>query len=74
MLVNSPGREDTHKKDLTSVAFFPFVGPTSNCISRILTRHSIKTVGLMSRNVASFLQHIKNDLNLKTPSVLQHPL
>jgi len=32
-------------------------------------RHNIKTVGLPPRKAASFLQSIKDDLNLKTPGI-----
>jgi hypothetical protein len=68
-----PCREDTPKEELTSVAFLPFVGPTFNCISRMLTRHNIKTVGVLPRKVTSFLLPIKDDLGLKTAAVYSIP-
>jgi len=43
-----------------------FVGPTFSCISEVLSGHNIKAVGLLPRKVASFLQHIKDDLSSKT--------
>jgi len=36
-----------------SVAFLPYVGLISNCISRLLTRHNMKTIGLLPRKVTN---------------------
>jgi hypothetical protein len=48
------------------MAFLPFVGPTFNCISRVLSKCNIGSVGLMPRKVTSFLCPAKGDLGLKT--------
>jgi hypothetical protein len=43
---------------------------TFNCISRLLSRHNIKSVvDLAAKKTPSFLHPVKNDLGLKTPSV-----
>jgi hypothetical protein len=57
----------------TSVAFLPFVGPTFNHISRVLSRHNIRTVDLMPRRVTNFLQPIKDDNGFKTPGIYGIP-
>jgi hypothetical protein len=50
------------REEPTSVAFLLFV----ECINRVLTRDTSKTVGLPHRKVASFLRSVKDDLGLKT--------
>jgi hypothetical protein len=57
---------------MTLVAYLSFVGPT-NCISSMLTRHNIKTVGLLPKKAASFLWPIKDGLGLKTPCIYSIP-
>jgi hypothetical protein len=59
-----PDREDTPREDPTSL-----VGPTFNCISRVLSKHNIRIVGLLHRKVTNFLHPIKYDLGLKTPCI-----
>jgi hypothetical protein len=61
--------------DLTgsSVALLPFVNTTFNRISRMLSRHNIKSVGLPPKKIASFLRPVKDDLGLKTPRVNSIP-
>jgi hypothetical protein len=54
--LNTHHRENTPREEATLMAFLPFEGLTCNCISRVLTRHNNKTVGLLSRKVTSFLQ------------------
>jgi len=51
---------------LTLVAFLPFVGPTFNCVSGVLSKHNIKTVDLPLRKANIFFWPIKDDLGLKT--------
>jgi len=36
------------------VVFLAFVGPTFNHISRVLSKHDIKTLGFLSRKVIIF--------------------
>jgi hypothetical protein len=43
------------REDPASVAFLPFVGTVFNRISRVLSKHNIKTVGLPPRKLSSFL-------------------
>jgi hypothetical protein len=50
----------------TSVAFLPIVNTTFKHISRVLSKHNIKTVSLLSKKLSSLLQPIKDDLGLKT--------
>jgi hypothetical protein len=55
------------------VALLPFVNTTFNRISRMLSRHNIKSVGLPPRKIANFLRPVKDDLGLKTPGVYSIP-
>jgi hypothetical protein len=64
-----PKRVATTPEKPTSVALLPFVNTTFNRISRMLSRHNIKSVGLPPRNIANFLRPMKDDLGLKTPGV-----
>jgi hypothetical protein len=52
-----------------SVAFLPYVRSIFNCISRVLSRHNIKSVGLPLRKIPRFLHSVKNDLRLKMQSL-----
>jgi hypothetical protein len=56
-----------HKNDSTSVAFLLSTSTTFNCISWVLTKHNIKTVGLPPKTLSSLVQPIEDDLTLKTP-------
>jgi hypothetical protein len=73
-VLNPPCREDISTEELTSVVFLTSVGPIFNSISRVLTGHNIKTVGLLPRKVpTSFLQPITDDLGLKTAGIYSNP-
>jgi hypothetical protein len=52
-----------------SVAFLSYVGIIFNHISRVLSRHKIKSVGLPLRKIYSFLRPVKDKLGLRTPGV-----
>jgi hypothetical protein len=52
-----------------SVAFLPYVGTIFNRISRVLSRHNIKSVGLPPKKLSSFLRPVKDNLGLRTPGV-----
>jgi hypothetical protein len=54
-------------------AFLPYVGTTFNRISRLLSRHNIKSVGLPPKKIPGFLRPVKDDLRLKTPGVYSVP-
>jgi hypothetical protein len=56
-----------------SVAFLPFVGTVFNLISRVLVRHSIKSVGLPHVKLSSLLRPVKDHLGLRTPGVYRIP-
>jgi hypothetical protein len=56
-----------------SVAFLPYVGTIFNRISRVLSRHNIKSVGLPPRKIYSFLRPVKDRLGLRTPGVYRIP-
>jgi hypothetical protein len=71
--LDPPKRVTTTPEKPTLVAFLPFVYTTFNHISRVLSRHNIKSVGLPSRKIASFLQPVKDDLGLKTPGMYSIP-
>jgi hypothetical protein len=62
-----------HREDPASEAFLPSVGTSFNCISRMLSKHNIKTVGLLPRKLSSLLRPIKDDLALKMPGVYSIP-
>jgi hypothetical protein len=67
--VTPPRREDP-----TLVACLPFVCTTFNCISRVLSRHNIKTMGLPPRKLSIFLHPVKNDLSLEMPVSTAFPV
>jgi hypothetical protein len=56
-----------------SVAFRPYVGTIFNRISRVLSRHNIKSVGLPPQKVSGFLRPVKDNLGLRTPGVYRIP-
>jgi hypothetical protein len=55
------------------VVFLPFVGTAFDHLSKVLSKHNIKRVGLLPRKFSSFLQSIKDDLALKMPGVYSIP-
>jgi hypothetical protein len=62
-----PGNEDN------SFAFLPFVGTIFNRISRVLTRHNIKSMGLPHMKLSCLLCPVKGRLGLRTPGVYRIP-
>jgi hypothetical protein len=52
-----------------SVAFLPYVEIMFNRITRVLSRHNIKSVGLPPKKVSGFLPPVKDILGLRTPDV-----
>jgi len=71
--VNPLDMDDTPGEDLTSVAFWHFVGSTLSRINRVPSKHNIKFVVLPPRKVTSYLCPVKNGLDLKTPDVCSTP-
>jgi hypothetical protein len=53
----------TDKPD--SVALLPYVEMIFNSISRVLSQHDMKSVGLPSRNISGFFRPAKGDIELK---------
>jgi hypothetical protein len=53
--------------------FLSYVGLIFNCISRVLSWHIKKSVGLPPRKISSFLWSVKDDLGLKTSGVYSIP-
>ncbi|XP_023707716.1 uncharacterized protein LOC111864596 [Cryptotermes secundus] len=66
-----------HECKLGSVSFLPsfppYVGTIFNRISRVLSRHIIKSVGLPPNKLPSFLQPVKDSLGLRTQGVYSIP-
>jgi hypothetical protein len=56
-----------------TVAFLPYVRTIFNLISRVLSRHNIKSVGLPPKKVSGFLRPVKDNLGLKTQGVYRIP-
>jgi hypothetical protein len=56
-----------------SVTFLPYVGTIFNRISRVMSQHNIKSVGLPPKKACSFLRPVKDNLGLRTPSVYRTP-
>jgi hypothetical protein len=56
-----------------SVAFLPYVGTIFILISRVLSWHNIKSVGLPPKKESSFLRPVKDNLGLRTPGVYRTP-
>jgi hypothetical protein len=71
--LNPPTRAPPPHEDHTSVAFLPFVEITFNSISRVLSKHNIKTMGLPPRKLSTFICPIKDHLALKMPGVYSIP-
>jgi hypothetical protein len=67
--LNKPARVASTPDKPDSIAFLPYVGTTFNLISRLLSRHNIKSVGLPPKRIPGFLRPGKDDLGLKTPGV-----
>jgi hypothetical protein len=47
-----------------SFTFLPYVGSIFNCISKMLSQQNIKSVSLPPRKISTFLQLVKDDLQL----------
>jgi hypothetical protein len=71
--LDPPKRAAITPEKLTSVALLPFVSMTFNHISRVLSRHNIKSVGLPPRKIANFLWPVKANLGLKTSGMYSIP-
>jgi hypothetical protein len=72
--LNAPMRAPPQRnKDPVLVTFMLFVGTTFNHISRVLSKHNIKIVGLPPRKLSGSLQPIKDDLALKMPGIYKIP-
>jgi hypothetical protein len=71
--LNPPSRAPPPREDHTSEAFLPFVDITFNHISRVLSKHNIKTVGLPPQKFSSFPRPVKDYLALKTPGIYSIP-
>jgi hypothetical protein len=56
-----------------SVSFLPYIGTLFNRISRVLSRHNIKSVRLLPKKISGFLRRIKDNLGLRTPGVYRIP-
>jgi hypothetical protein len=52
---------------------YEYVHTTNGRLSRMLAKHKIKSVGLPSRKISSFLRPVKDDLGLRTPGVYSIP-
>jgi hypothetical protein len=71
--LNPPAKVASTPKKPASVSFVLYVGTTFNRITRLLSRHNIKSVGLPPKKIHGFLRQEKDDLGLKTPSVYSVP-
>jgi hypothetical protein len=71
--LNPQVRTSKPKDKPTSVALLPYVQTTYGRLSRMLAKHNIKSVGLPSRKISSFLRPVKDDLGLRTPGVYSIP-
>jgi hypothetical protein len=56
-----------------TVTFLPYVGTIFNRISRVLSRHNIKSVGLPSKEISNFLWPVKDPLELRTLGIYRIP-
>jgi hypothetical protein len=56
-----------------STALLPYFHTTYNRLSRLLSRHNIKSVALPPKKISSFLCTVKDDMGLKTPGVYSVP-
>jgi predicted GIY-YIG superfamily endonuclease len=56
-----------------SVAFLPYIGLTSNHISKVQSHHNIRSVGLLLKKITGALQLAKDDLGLIIPGVYSMP-
>jgi hypothetical protein len=71
--VKPPARVASTPEKPASVAFLPYVSTSFNRISRLVSRHNIKSVGLPPKKIPGFLRPVKDDLGLKTPGVNSVP-
>ncbi|PNF19831.1 hypothetical protein B7P43_G12503 [Cryptotermes secundus] len=56
-----------------TVAFLPSVGTIFHRISRVLSRHNMKSVGLPPKKISNFLRPVKDHLGLRTPGIYRIP-
>jgi hypothetical protein len=60
-------------EDHTLMVFLPFIDVTFNRISKVMSKHNIKTMELSPRKLSSVLHPVKNHLALKMPGVYSIP-
>jgi hypothetical protein len=61
------------EQDPSSVAFLPFIATTYNRIYGMLSKHIINMVGILPRNISTFLWTTQDDLPLKTMGIYSIP-
>jgi hypothetical protein len=71
--LNPPEKVAPLPEKSSSVAFLPYVNKTFNRISRLLSKHNIKSAALPPKKIPSFLRSAKDDVGLKTPCVYSAP-
>jgi hypothetical protein len=71
--LNRPPHLDQPDNESNSVAFLLSVGVIFSRISKVLTRHNIKSGGLPHMNLSSLLRPIEDHLGLRTPGVYRIP-
>jgi hypothetical protein len=65
-----PQKVKSSRGDHSSLTILAFVDTTYNHISRMLSEHHIKAVGIPLRKISIFLWPVRDDLALETPGVL----
>jgi hypothetical protein len=64
----------TRKEDKpVSTAYLPHTQTTFGCLSRMFAKHSIKSVALPHRKIASYLPPFKEATGLRTPGIYRIP-
>jgi len=69
-----PTSPTTNKEDKpVSTAYLPYTQTTFGSLSRMLTKHNIKSVALPHRKISSYLPPFKEAIGLRTPGIYRIP-
>jgi hypothetical protein len=68
-----PTKTDKTKDKPTSMAYIPYTQATYGRLSRMLTKHNIKSIPLPPKKISNYLPPVKDAMGLKTPSIYSIP-
>jgi hypothetical protein len=72
-ILNPPERVALPPEKPALVAFLPYFSATFNRMSRLQSKHNIKSAGLVRKKITSFPRPLKDDVGLQIPGVYSVP-